>query len=61
MKLLTLRATSIGAWIMAIIYDWMRVNMGVEIEMILGLALVMLAFGLYTGCQENKETMKEET
>ena len=60
MHTLTLKTSAIGAWIMAIIYDWIEVNTGFDFKLLLYAAIATLAIGLYVSCTENNKTAKEE-
>lgn len=60
MQMLTLKLSTIGAWITALVYNWIRVHLGVDVWLLLCVAVIILVFGLYTGCKENKETTKGE-
>lgn len=60
MQILTLKTSVVGAWAMALIYDWIDVATGLDIKLLLYLAIGMLVIGLYGAFQGNKETTKGE-
>lgn len=54
-------ASSVSAWFMAVVYYQIEVETGVELTLLLYTAIITMTIGLYLGCKENKETLKEET
>ena len=60
MQMSTLGATTIGSWILAIVYDWIEKTTGMEYRVLLYVAILMLTAGLYRYCRTNKETTKGE-
>lgn len=60
MQISTLKATTIGSWIIALVYDWIETTTGMEPRILLYGAVLLLMFGLFTCSRENKETKKGE-
>lgn len=60
MQMATLWRNIIGSWGMLVAYEGIVRATGLELRALLYGALVVMAIGLYGGCQENKETAKGE-
>lgn len=61
MQTSTLMASVLSAWSMAVAYDRIEVATGIAIRPLLYIAIIVMAAGLYFGCQGRKETTKEES
>ena len=60
MQQLKLMISLLSAWGMAIVYDQIRVNTGLDIKLLLGVSVVTILAGLYIFCQKPKETNERE-
>lgn len=56
----TLMISLLGSWALAIIYDKVRINTGVEIKLLLWTAILTMIVGLYLYCRNPKETYERE-
>lgn len=50
----TLMLNMLSAWAIAIVYDRIRVNTGVEIKLLLCVSVIMMMVGLYLFCRKPK-------
>ena len=60
MRQSTLMLTMLGAWVLAIIYDRIRINTGAELNLLLYTSITTLIVGLYLFCRKPKETDEGE-
>lgn len=60
MQILTFKGGLCSAWAMALLYDWIEVNKGIEIRPLVYAALVVFIVSLFACFRENKETTEEE-
>lgn len=58
MRQSTLMLNMLSAWIMAIVYDRIKVNTGIEIKLLLCASIVLMIVGLYRFCRKSKGTDK---
>lgn len=56
----TLMLNMLSAWAIAIVYDRIRVNTGVEIKLLLCVSVIMMMVGLYLFCRKPKGTDEGE-
>lgn len=56
-----LTGSTLGAWVMAIIYDRVRVMTGIELNGLLCIALVMIGVGLYLSYRKDNDITEEES
>ena len=55
-----LMMSMLSAWVLAIIYDRIRLNTGVDIKLLLCVSVITMVVGLYRFCRRPKETDEGE-
>lgn len=59
MKQSTLMTTMLGAWALALIYNRIETNTGVEVKLLLCASIAAMVVGLYLFCRKPRETYEE--
>ena len=56
----TLMLSMLSAWAIAIVYDRIRINTGMDIKLLLCVSVITMIVGLYLFCRKSKGTDKGE-
>ena len=56
----TLMLSMLGAWVLAIVYDKIKVNTGTDLKLLLCASVIIMIVGLYRFCRKPKETDEGE-
>lgn len=60
MQTLRVMISALCAWVLAVIYDQIRINTGLDLKLLLCASVITMAVGLYLFCRKPKETNKGE-
>jgi hypothetical protein len=60
MQTSTILTSTLSAWFMAIVYDFIEAATGIELRFIAYAAMAVMAIGIYRGLRDNEETTEGE-